>query len=40
MGYPIDHLYYRGLTLESSRVIMTKSSDHYPLLAQFRLGES
>ena len=40
MGYPIDHLYYRGLTLESSEVITTQSSDHYPLLAQFRLGES
>jgi endonuclease/exonuclease/phosphatase (EEP) superfamily protein YafD len=39
MGYPIDHLYYRGLTLESARVITTQTSDHHPLLAQFRLGE-
>jgi len=38
MGYPIDHLYYRGLTLESARVIDTETSDHHPLLAQFRLG--
>ncbi|MGK0408333.1 MAG: endonuclease/exonuclease/phosphatase (EEP) superfamily protein YafD [Shewanella psychromarinicola] len=40
MGYPIDHLYFRGLTLESARVITTQTSDHHPLLAQFRLGES
>ncbi|WP_350433403.1 endonuclease/exonuclease/phosphatase family protein [Shewanella sp. H8] len=40
MGYAIDHLFYRGLTLESARVINTQTSDHHPLLAQFRLGES
>ncbi|MGX9461893.1 endonuclease/exonuclease/phosphatase family protein [Shewanella sp. A14] len=40
MGFAIDHLYYRGLTLESAQVITTQSSDHYPLLAQFRLSKS
>ncbi|CAM4462949.1 endonuclease/exonuclease/phosphatase family protein [Shewanella livingstonensis] len=40
MGYPIDHIYYRGLTLQSARVITTETSDHHPLLAQFKVGDS
>lgn len=34
---PLDHLYYRGLTLESAEAVDTKNvSDHNPILATFR----
>lgn len=33
----LDHIYYRGLTLEEACALKTKSSDHNPLLVKFRL---
>lgn len=38
-GHTVDHVYYRGLTVESARVIEVSSSDHNPLLVKFRLNE-
>ena len=37
MGYPLDHIFYRGLELLDSAVIDSKQlSDHNPLFAHFR----
>lgn len=36
-GYPLDHLYYRGLSLESADAWQTQASDHNPIQAKFRL---
>lgn len=36
-GHPLDHIYYRGLTLEWAKSPATKASDHSPMLAQFSL---
>ncbi|MGL6258180.1 endonuclease/exonuclease/phosphatase family protein [Vibrio sp. WXL210] len=36
-GLALDHIYYRGLTLESAEAPETDASDHNPLLARFRL---
>jgi endonuclease/exonuclease/phosphatase (EEP) superfamily protein YafD len=36
-GQPVDRVYYRGLTVESARVIEVTSSDHNPLRVRFRL---
>ncbi|WP_087019491.1 endonuclease/exonuclease/phosphatase family protein [Thaumasiovibrio subtropicus] len=38
LGRPLDHLFYRGLTLENAEAPETDASDHNPLWAQFRLG--
>lgn len=35
MGYPLDHLYYRGLKLKSVAASTTQASDHAPLTATF-----
>jgi endonuclease/exonuclease/phosphatase (EEP) superfamily protein YafD len=36
-GYPVDHLYVRGLTVRSAGTQIVKTSDHNPLLAEFSL---
>ncbi|WP_158224585.1 endonuclease/exonuclease/phosphatase family protein [Agaribacterium haliotis] len=36
-GWPLDHVFYRGLELERSDVIEVDSSDHNLLQAQFRI---
>ncbi|MCZ4338114.1 endonuclease/exonuclease/phosphatase family protein [Shewanella colwelliana] len=36
-GYPLDHLYYRGLNLVHAASFKTASSDHNPIVAQFTL---
>ncbi|OAN18756.1 hypothetical protein A3K86_07805 [Photobacterium jeanii] len=37
---PLDHLYYRGLKLETAEAPETDASDHNPILATFRLTAS
>ncbi|PMH41083.1 hypothetical protein BCU68_05220 [Vibrio sp. 10N.286.49.B3] len=37
-GIPLDHIFYRGLILESAEAPMTDASDHTPLVARFSLG--
>ncbi|WP_068712409.1 endonuclease/exonuclease/phosphatase family protein [Vibrio tritonius] len=34
---PLDHVFYRGLTLNSARVPETQASDHNPMLVSFSL---
>ncbi|GAL12642.1 hypothetical protein JCM19233_3634 [Vibrio astriarenae] len=36
-GLPLDHIYYRGLTLETAKAPKTDASDHNPLIARFKL---
>lgn len=36
-GYKLDHIYYRGLTLNWARSMSTNASDHNPMLVQFAL---
>ncbi|WP_370979835.1 endonuclease/exonuclease/phosphatase family protein [Agaribacterium sp. ZY112] len=36
-GWPLDHIFYRGLELKNSRVIEVDSSDHNFLHAHFRI---
>ncbi|RJG40232.1 endonuclease/exonuclease/phosphatase family protein [Motilimonas pumila] len=36
-GYPLDHVYYRGLKLEQATVKPTQASDHHPIQARFKL---
>lgn len=36
-GLPLDHLYYRGLTLLEAESFKTKASDHNPIVAKFAL---
>ncbi|GIU49169.1 endonuclease/exonuclease/phosphatase family protein [Shewanella algidipiscicola] len=36
-GLPLDHLYYRGLTLLEAESFKTKASDHNPIVAKFTL---
>ncbi|WP_108649941.1 endonuclease/exonuclease/phosphatase family protein [Dongshaea marina] len=36
MGRPLDHLYYRGLSLVSATAVATEGSDHHPILASFK----
>lgn len=38
MNKHLDHVFYKGLTLESAEVLMhVRSSDHYPITAKFKL---
>ncbi|MEL6117084.1 endonuclease/exonuclease/phosphatase family protein [Photobacterium sp. SP02] len=39
-GWPLDHLFYRGLRLEQAEAPVTDASDHHPIIARFRLLES
>lgn len=32
----VDHIFYRGLTVASARVLRVRSSDHNPMLVEFR----
>lgn len=36
-GYPLDHVFYRGLKIEDAAVLNTDASDHNPLAVTFRL---
>ncbi|MCE9678437.1 endonuclease/exonuclease/phosphatase family protein [Shewanella sp. AS1] len=36
-GYPLDHLYYRGLHLVEAEAFETRASDHNPITARFTL---
>ncbi len=36
-GLPLDHLFYRGLTLIKAEAPMSDASDHNPIVASFRL---
>lgn len=40
LGWPLDHLFYRGLKLEQAEAPGTDASDHHPIIARFRLLES
>jgi endonuclease/exonuclease/phosphatase (EEP) superfamily protein YafD len=35
LGQPLDHVYYRGLTLTDALVIDTPVSDHNPIFTKF-----
>jgi endonuclease/exonuclease/phosphatase (EEP) superfamily protein YafD len=37
-GYPLDHLFYRGLTLNQAGVEETSASDHNPIQVSFSLA--
>lgn len=37
MGRPLDFVFYRGLQLDTAKIISTSASDHNPLLVKFRL---
>ncbi|MCL1038132.1 endonuclease/exonuclease/phosphatase family protein [Shewanella submarina] len=36
-GFPLDHIFYRGLHLESAQAWQTQASDHNPIQARFSL---
>ncbi len=36
-GYPLDHVFYRGLTLENAKAPINDASDHNPLLLRFQI---
>lgn len=36
----VDHIFYRGLTVANARVLRVRSSDHNPMLVDFRLSRS
>ncbi len=36
-GRPLDFVFYRGLTLADASVLVTRASDHNPLLVEFQL---
>ena len=36
-GFPLDHIYYRGLTFLEAESLATSSSDHNPITARFKL---
>jgi len=38
-GQPLDHIYYRGLRVLKSESLVTKTSDHNPLLVTFDLQQ-
>lgn len=39
-GRPLDFVFYRGLGVTESSVLVTRASDHNPLLVEFRSGKS
>ena len=38
-GHAVDHVYFRGLTLQEASVIEVSSSDHNPLWVRFKLND-
>jgi endonuclease/exonuclease/phosphatase (EEP) superfamily protein YafD len=40
LGRTVDHIYYRGLTVVGSEVMLVSSSDHYPLRVQFEFQDA
>jgi len=39
-GHTIDHIYYRGLEVVEHKTIEVSSSDHNPIMVQFRINQS
>ncbi|MEI6858945.1 MAG: endonuclease/exonuclease/phosphatase family protein [Shewanella sp.] len=39
-GFPLDHIFYRGLTLIEANSLATDSSDHNPITARFMINLS
>lgn len=39
LRFPLDHVFYRGLTVQATEVPPVGSSDHNPLLVTFRLAQ-
>lgn len=37
---PVDHIFYRGLELTHSKVIRVKSSDHNPMIVNFKVPDA
>jgi len=37
---PVDHIFFRGLDLIKARVIRVKSSDHNPMVVEFKVNKS
>ncbi|MBT3980543.1 MAG: endonuclease/exonuclease/phosphatase family protein [Bacteriovoracaceae bacterium] len=37
LGYPLDHIFYRGLTVKNANVIKSNGSDHQPMSVQFKV---
>lgn len=38
-GRPLDFVFYRGLNVKEASVLVTRASDHNPLLVEFRPGK-
>ena len=38
-GRPLDFVFYRGLNVTEASVLVTRASDHNPLLVEFRPGK-
>ncbi|MDW1872991.1 endonuclease/exonuclease/phosphatase family protein, partial [Vibrio sp. Vb0598] len=38
-GLPLDHVFYRGLTLKNAKAPQSDASDHNPLLVSFTLND-
>ncbi|WP_159738126.1 endonuclease/exonuclease/phosphatase family protein [Vibrio atypicus] len=38
-GLPLDHIFYRGLTLETAKAPISDASDHNPIVASFTLKD-
>ncbi|WP_227136071.1 endonuclease/exonuclease/phosphatase family protein [Kosakonia radicincitans] len=39
-GRPLDFIFYRGLNVEEASVLVTRASDHNPLLVEFSPGKA
>ena len=39
LGQPIDHVYYRGLEARNAAIPIVATSDHNPLMVEFRLAD-
>ena len=38
-GRPLDFVFYRGLSVHDASVLVTRASDHNPLLVEFSPGK-
>ena len=38
LGQPLDHVFSRGVQILTANVLAVKSSDHNPILLEFRIG--
>lgn len=39
-GRPLDFVFYRGMSLLQASILVTRASDHNPLLVEFNARES